>query len=76
VHHRTRLPLRDLATLHGVEQKALHTTRITTRLKEIKKLPRRGPHHLAHLEDLYDIAALEGVTVPRTPPEPPEPACN
>ena len=77
VNHRTRLPLHDLGTLFGVHPTALHAAQITARLQEIKKLPRRGPHRLANLKDLYDVATLEGVAVPRTPPEPHElPACN
>jgi len=63
VNHRTRLPLSVLGSLYGVHPKTLHAPRITARLKQIKKLPRRGPHHLATLDDLYDIATLENIHI-------------
>ena len=66
VNHHTRLPLPALGQLYRVHQRALHARETRALLQQIGHLPRRGPHRLANLQDLYDIAALEGITHPDT----------
>jgi Rhodopirellula transposase DDE domain len=70
LNHHTGLPTKHLAPLLGLSARALHTHTKPLRehLKTLDKLPPRGPHHLATLEDLYGIAAYHHLPTPATTP--------
>jgi hypothetical protein len=67
VNHHTRLPRAEIGRLYGVSKNTLDAADLTTLLRQIGKLPRRGPLRLANLQDLYDIAALKGIPIPDQP---------
>jgi transposase len=66
IHHYTRLPFTALAPLYGVSARTLynHTKPLHAHLTHTHQLPHRGPHYLATLQDLYDIAVHHNIPHP------------